>query len=379
MILLTVLLLLSLLMAAGMGAAMSVRNNFRMTASLRGGMAAASLADAGLEWGKQKIALATTMPPILAGARHDMQSGAYTLSVVSSTQITPLSSRVVLRSLGMVNNASQSVQAMISKTYDLADGALALRGKARSINFFGSSFVVSGFDHDIASGAALTAKRPRMGLSVETPDLLIQVHEALDDSQKAKISGDDGAGAAMATSDRLGTQDVARIASELCAAPNAAVSTLPAAGNLVISNHAWGSGAAPELHCVNGLPGSGDFVKFGPNSGGAGILVVRDAEMVLSGDFRWQGLVIVSGDDVGLRVENAADKDILGAVIIQESGNATGSGPALLDLQGSLEVRFSREALNLLAAPLLPAATLSSSYGALPFALNQEYWRSISP
>ncbi|MDH3444758.1 MAG: hypothetical protein OEN50_12585, partial [Deltaproteobacteria bacterium] len=82
---------------------------------------------------------------------------------------------------------------------------------------------------------------------------------------------------------------------------------------------------------------------------------------------------------VGFRVENAADKDILGALIIQESGNATGSGPALLDIQGSLRVRFSRTALNLLAAPLLPPATLSSSYAALPFALTQEYWRSISP
>lgn len=138
-ILLTVLLLLSLLMAAGMGAAMSVRNNFRMTSSLRNGMAASSLADAGVEWGKQQIALATTMPPTLAGARHDMQPGAYTVSVLSSTQTNRLGARILLRSLGTISNASQSVQVMISKTYDLADGALALRGKARSINSVGSS------------------------------------------------------------------------------------------------------------------------------------------------------------------------------------------------------------------------------------------------
>lgn len=379
MILLTVLLLLSLLMAAGMGAAMSVRNNFRMTSSLRNGMAASSLADAGVEWGKQQIALATTMPPTLAGARHDMQPGAYTVSVLSSTQTNRLGARILLRSLGTISNASQSVQVMISKTYDLADGALALRGKARSINSVGSSFTVSGFDHDLINGAALPGKRPRIGVSVETFGLLNQVNDALDDSQKGNISGDDGRGAAIAASDRLGTPDVARIASELCAAPDAVVSMLPASGNLVVSNHTWGSRAVPGIRCVNGLPGSGDFVRFESHTGGAGILVVRDAEMVLTGDFRWEGLVIVSGDDVGLRVENAVHKDILGAVIIQESGNATGSGPALLDLQGSLRARFSREALNMLAVPLLPAATLTSSYHALPFALIQEYWRSIDP
>jgi hypothetical protein len=117
---------------------------------------------------------------------------------------------------------------------------------------------------------------------------------------------------------------------------------------------------------------------FGANTGGAGILVIRDTEAILTGDFRWEGWLIISGDDVGFRVLGGDNKEILGALIIHESGNGTGSGPATLDVQGSLGVRFSRQAFNL-AAPLVPPATLSATYSVLPFALKQDYWRSISP
>jgi hypothetical protein len=156
------------------------------------------------------------------------------------------------------------------------------------------------------------------------------------------------------------------------------VLTIPTAGSLSVANDLWGSREVPELRCVNGLPGSGDSVVFGANIDGAGILVIRDAELILTSDFHWEGWVIISGGDVGFRVLGGDSKEILGALIIHESGNATGSGPATLDLQGSLGVRFSRPALNL-AAPLVPLATLSASYPVLPFTLKQDYWRSISP
>jgi hypothetical protein len=198
----------------------------------------------------------------------------------------------------------------------------------------------------------------------------------LDDAQRRNIVGDQGNGAAIAVSDRIPASDVARIASELCAAPNAVVSTVPPSGSLVVVNQTWGSRTESQLRCVNGLPGSGDSVVFGANTGGTGILVIRDAELVLSGEFRWEGLVVVCGGDIGFRVADAANKEIFGALVIHESGNGTGT--ALLDIQGTLRVRFSRQALNL-AAPLVPAATLAASYGSLPFTLKPDYWRLVSP
>jgi Tfp pilus assembly protein PilX len=378
MILLTVLMLLSLLMVVGMGAGVSVRNDFRMTANSRSSITALHLADAGIEWGKQQIASAATMPPAVPNGISALPTGSYSVSFVSSTQTGLLSARVVLRSVGSASNASQTVQAQITKYYDLADGAMVLRGNARSINFAGSLFSISGIDHDLITGAPLSGFRPRAGITIESIAGLSQLESALDEAQKRNIVGDDGNGAAIAASSRISGNEIARIASDLCAAPHATVSTVPSAGNLTIVNNTWGSRIAPQLRCVNGLPGSGDSVTFGANTGGTGIMVIRDAEVVLTGEFRWEGLILISGGDVGFRVESAADKEILGALIIHESGNGIGSGPALLDIQGPLHVRFSRPALNLVA-PLVPVATLAPSYAALPFALKQDYWRSISP
>jgi len=208
--------------------------------------------------------------------------------------------------------------------------------------------------------------------------VLNQLAGALDPVRTQNISGDDGSGAVIGTSDRISGNDAARLADDLCAAVNSVVLMVPLAGSLSVAAQTWGNRAAPEVHCVNGLSSSGDSVVFGANTGGAGILVVRDAELVLAGDFNWDGWIIVSGSDVGLRVMGAAHKQILGAVLIHDSGNATASGPAMLDLQGLLAVRFSRQALNL-AASLVPRTTLEAVYAALPFVVKQDYWRSITP
>jgi hypothetical protein len=378
MILLTVLMLLSLLMVTSMGAVVSVTNDFRMTANSRNSKAASYLADAGIEWGKQQIAGAATMPPALPNGTSTLPPGSYSVSFVSSSQTGLLSAGVVLRSVGIANNASHNLQALITKSYDLVDGAMVLRGNARSIDFAGSLFSISGIDHDLITGAPLSGFRSRAGITIESIAGLGQLESALDEAQRRNIVGDDGNGAAIAASSRIPENEIARIASDLCAAPYATVSTVPSAGNLTIVNNTWGNRVAPQLRCVNGLPGSGDSVTFGANTGGTGIMVIRDAEVVLTGEFRWEGLILISGGDVGFRVESAADKEILGALIIHESGNGIGSGPALLNIQGSLNVGFSRQALNLVA-PLIPAATLASSYGVLPFVLKQDYWRSISP
>ena len=280
--------------------------------------------------------------------------------------------------MGSANNATQAVHARIAKTYDLGDAAIVLRGNARNINFSGASFSISGLDHDLTSGAPLSGAPVRAGITAGAAGVLNQLESALDTLQRNNIAGDDGDGAALAASRRISGSDIDRIANELCAAPNAIVSAVRESGSLSVTREAWGSRRAPELRCVTGLPGSGDSVVFSADTGGAGILVIRDAELILAGNFRWEGWLIVLGSDVGLRVTGSDNKEIVGSLIIAESGNATGSGPATLNVQGSLRVNFSRQAFNL-AAPLVPAATLSASYSALPFFLKQDYWRSLAP
>jgi hypothetical protein len=374
----TVLFLLAFLMAAGMGAIVSVQNDLRMTANLRAGVIAAYLADAGVEWSKQRIAATTTMPPAVSNDTQSLAAGSYSVSVLSSSQSTPLSATVVLRSVGSAENATQAVHARITKIYDLADAAIVLRGNARRLSFAGSAFSISGLDQDLTTGVPIPGSRSRAAITVGATGLLNQVDSALDSLQRVNIVGDDGTGAAIAIGQRISGTDIDRIAADLCAAPNAIVGVVPSAGSLSITSEPWGSHASPQLRCVSGLPGSGDSVVFTGNSGGAGILVIRDAELVISGNFRWDGWVIVSGSDIGVRIADMESKQLLGALIVAESGNATGTGPPMLDIQGSLRIGFSRQAFTL-AAPLLPVATLSTSYSAFPSFLRQDYWRSIGP
>ena len=104
--------------------------------------------------------------------------------------------------------------------------------------------------------------------------------------------------------------------------------------------------------------------------------MVSNADLVLSGSFHWQGLVIVNGQEVGLRTAGSSIKEIVGSVVLNETG-APSSTTAIMEIQGNLRLLFSREALKT-AAELVPAATLTSAYGNLPFLVTQNYWRNVA-
>jgi hypothetical protein len=377
-VLITVLIILAVLIAAGIGASVSVQNDLRMSASMRAGTIAAYLADAGVEVIKQRIANSTTMPVVLPAATGSLAGGDYTVSVLSSTQTGSLSAVVLVRAVGQIGKATQSVHARITKTYDLADAAISLRGRARGFNFVGDAFSLSGLDEDLVSKTQIHGARSRAAMTVASAETLQQLENALDTQQRAKFVGDDGLGYSIAIGRSLAATDVDRLATELCSAPNVISVEIPSTGGLAISGEIWGDRMAPELRCVRGVPGAGDSVAITNNTSGAGVLVVRDAELVISGAFRWEGWIIVSGSDVGFRVAGADEKTILGALILAESGQAVGSGPLLLDISGSVRIGFSRQAFTT-AASAIPDPFLVGNYAVLPAVVRQDSWRSISP
>jgi hypothetical protein len=101
-------------------------------------------------------------------------------------------------------------------------------------------------------------------------------------------------------------------------------------------------------------------------------------EWVGAGAFYWEGLIIVTGDHVGFRVEGAESKEVFGGLIVNETGALSGPGPALFDIRGSITIFFSRSALGNVAG-LIPSASLAQSYPALPFTVTQDYWRAVNP
>ena len=378
MILFTSLLIIALLMAAGLGSVVSVQNEFRITQNLRSGTSALYLADAGIEWGKEQIGTATGNPPTLVDASRNFSGGHFSVSFIASTQVSPLNAQVVVRSTGNLGSSLQTVQAQVTKIYDLGDGALALRGNSRGINFGVNSFYISGLDHDPVGGAVISNAKPRPGITVATSAHLEQVVNGLSDVQRGRIFGSDNSGAAISRSERVPGDALVRFANDLCTAPNAQLAAVPPTGTLSLANQIWGNRAAPQLHCINGLTEGGDSVIAGANFSGAGILVVKDAELVASGVFYWEGLIIVTGNDIGFRVMGEENKEIVGALMINETGAAIGAGAAILDIQGAVRFLYSRSALGT-AAGLVRTPTLANTYDWLPFYLKQDYWRSLNP
>src|ERR1043166_6075834 len=114
MILFTVLLILSLLMAVGVGAIISVQNEFRITQNLKSATSALYAAEAGIEWAKEQIGNAGTNPPTLTNSSQGFASGNFSLSVIASNQVSPLSGQIAFRSNGILGGASQIVQVQIT-------------------------------------------------------------------------------------------------------------------------------------------------------------------------------------------------------------------------------------------------------------------------
>jgi hypothetical protein len=371
MVLISCLAILSGLILAGAGVRMMLQNDLRVSANLRGSTEAFYFSAAGLEWGKQEIARAANFPPVLINQARSFSSGAFTVSFQSPTVVGPLTTRVVVRSAGASRDAKHLLQAQIRKSYDLADAALVLRGGGTGVGLSAADIYISGADHDDA-GTPIPGAKARSGVSTGDEGARSLFAQALG-TRPDVLDGSSGAGA-LAQSGYLSSTFIAQFAGELCAAPAAFVHTVPGVGALTFENQGWGSQAAPQVHCVEGLAASGDAVTFAGNGAGAGILVVRNADLVLSGTFRWEGLVIVTGGDVSFKTTGASLKQLFGAVVVNETG-VPGAERKILDIEGAVRIGFSRAALAR-TVQLVPSTAFGPAYGALPALISQDYWRA---
>src|SRR5262249_52060670 len=149
--------ILAVMLAVGLGTRVMVKNDYQALANLRVGTQAFYYSAAGIEWGKNEVFQTTTFPPNPANQTKSFAGGSFTVSFSSSAASGPLAARIVARSLGNAGTSSQAIQALLRKNYDLADGALVLRGAAARINLSSGGLSISGADHDPANGNILGA------------------------------------------------------------------------------------------------------------------------------------------------------------------------------------------------------------------------------
>ena len=377
MVLMSCLTILAVMLAVGLGTRVMVKNDYQALANLRVATEAFYYSAAGIEWSKNEVARTTTFPPNPANQTKPFAGGSFTVSFSSSVVSGPLATRIVVRSLGAAGTSAQTIQALLRKNYDLADGALALRGPAARVNLSGGGLFISGADHDPANGNILATGKTRSAVSLPDSASYDLVTGAFGNPLQTSLIDPAGSNPPIALSDYLSGSAITQLANDLCAMAGTTVHSLNGTATLVLDSQSWGTSGAPAMHCVEGNTGAGDSVSFTGASTGAGILIVKNADLVIDGAFRWEGLVIVSGQEVGLKVLSSSSKEVLGAVMVNETGTP-GSGTAIFDVQGNLRLLFSRQALTR-AASLVPATSLNSLYPTLPAYVSQDYWRSVNP
>ena len=89
----------------------------------------------------------------------------------------------------------------------------------------------------------------------------------------------------------------------------------------------WGTAGRPRVVHVTG-PSSdpGVVVEIAGPAEGHGVLVVEHAVARITGDFRWRGLIVVTGPGAGLELTGEGAQTVLGGVVIDR----TGAGPGLV-------------------------------------------------
>lgn len=364
------------------------------------GSEARYIADAGIEWAFDALAgnpnwnavllgldglpntaddgfLATSMPlpglPAASGTfsvtvRNDTQPG--------DTQITGMAldpggafndtnGRLIITSVGVVGQATRTITVSLRRI-DLPPvvAALSLPGTQATTTFNGNSFIVNGNDTNLNDTAGPGS--PVWGVAVANGNTTNEneVQRSLSGAQQDNVLGRQQNAGQPAYGDNTISPDAALTSSAVSnfvAAVKALADlsfTSTQARSLSFTNigarcaadpaatTCWGTPSNPKLIYIKGDPNSTSLaLKVSGASTGAGVLIVEDGDFAISGNFRWNGIIIVTGQNVGVSYQGGGRQTVYGAVISNET-SATGSFKDAL-VSGNAKLLYSTEAVNL--------------------------------
>lgn len=388
--LVTGLVIMVLLTAIGTYAINMTEIDQTLSANLKASKQAFYLAEAGIERGRQPILASTAIPPAPAGFTENLASAGYPGSY--SVTFPPLcimpqgpawQYRITVSSTGTIGTASKVLQSLVTKTYDPSDAAIAMRGNEAHSRFTGNAFSVDGRDYNHLTDTSTTVA-PQLGISVENATLESTVEGALSSSQEDNIQGVDGTATdpSVGVSSSLPSGSVTSLANAICnAAPLLNRLVTPLNGTLTFSGTTTlGTRASPQIYCIDGVgtPGNMEFSLQG-NFSGAGVLVVRNSDLVVRETFKYEGLIIVTGAKVGFGMIGGGNyqQNVYGSIMINET-STNGSSYKELVLDGNAAVKRSQSALAY-AKQLIPATGISTIIPTFPVSVQQVSWVEVKP
>ncbi len=294
--------------------------------------------------------------------------------VIPETATTDNNKVLILTSTGTVGTAVKSVRAVLKKALfpnGRPPGALNFPGNEAEVAFTGNSFEVDGRGYKM-DGTFDSSCADRWGIAVSntlptgTPGSNEPVVEsALSSQQKDNVKGKKQVASGLAEGDNTvaaaSELDPANIQAFIDQAKNAADISLTSSppsglsfndiGSTCASTpndqNCWGTANNPKIVYVKGAPdptSAFSALQIGGTSTGYGILIVEDGDLRINGNFGWWGIIIVTGQYVGVGFLGGGNQTVYGAVISNETATDPGYREGVL--QGNAKLRYSCEALD---------------------------------
>jgi len=305
--------------------------------------------------------------------------------------------KLIVTSVGTFNGTTKTITVVISKTLvPSINAALAFPGIQADVNFNGSTFVIDGRDTMMADAAGHPTGTHNAVYGITTnpalPMLETQVENALANNQGNNVTGRDEtsssnppattAGANTIQGDNtLTSQMVTDFAAVLKKHADIMINTsasnpysiqsigggtgTPTCTSNWSSSTCWGSTTKPKIVYINGtldnINTQYTSLNISGTSEGTGILVIENGNTDINGNFRWNGPVITTGRNVGLRYRGGGYQSVYGATVVNELHN---DGTANLegDIRGNANLLYSKEALDLVQNLLSRRLVTTSSW-----------------
>lgn len=276
---------------------------------------------------------------------------------------------VILTALGTYNGATRQLQQVVSHPDLRLPGGVNLPGPVgTNTSFSGNSFTITGNDTNLddTAGAGIAGICPQTvwGIGVANAATENIVQASLSNQQKNNLTGkpqNPGSGIGDNTITPDATLTPAEIRKFVDAIRPYADISLQASGTSQLSYqnigdtcaanlndpNCWGTQANPKIVYVKGSvdPAQAYYaMRLSGTSSGAGILIIEDGDISITGNFRWEGLIIVTGQYVGLFYGGGGNQTIYGGVLVNET--ASSNSEVEVDARGNAKVLYSCQALQ---------------------------------
>ncbi len=269
---------------------------------------------------------------------------------------------VILTATGTLNGVTRQIQQVVTHLGLNIPGGVNLPGVGSNTSFSGNSFTVSGRDTNLDDTGGACA--PVWGIGVADAATESRVQSSLSQQQKDNVTGKPQSGG-PGLGDNTIAPDLSLTPAQIAKFVNTvkpyADMSLQASGSnrLQYTNigdtcganlgdpNCWGTRSNPKIVYVKGSldPGQAFYaLSLSGTSTGAGILIVEDGDLSVTGNFRWEGVILVTGQYVGLRYGGGGNQTIYGGVVVNETANV--NTEVEVDAAGNPKVLYSCQALN---------------------------------